>query len=262
MAIELILTWAGIILLVAFSCRFTFWWPGGEGVAVLMYHRVSDKAGRKEKLRVSLDRFNRQMHYLYKHGYRTIPAVDLVRFCRGEMALPKKAIVISFDDGYKDNYLYAFPILRKYNLSAIIFLVSDYIGSTNRWDEHPEDALLSWGEILEMLKGGIEFGSHGRTHPNLLHLSEEEIRSEMQESRVALEEGLKRQVKLFAYPFGKFDPGDKNIVKACGYQGAFSTLSGKNGEGQDPFALRRILIRGYDTWLDFLLKLRKGRSHL
>ncbi len=247
-----------LLLVVGFSCRYNFWRLGGRGIPVLMYHKVSENRGKGEKLRVSSDRFERQMHYLYAHGYRTISADELINFCQGKLPLPKRVVVVSFDDGYKDNYLNALPILKRYGFSSVIFPITDYVGE-GEWDGEP---LLSWEEIEKMRREGMRFGSHSRTHRSLLNLSDDELKAEVKGSKAYLEERLSEPVNFFSYPVGEFNERVKDLVISCGYRGAFSTLPGKNKVGEDIYALRRILIRGYDTWLDFLLKLWKGRSHL
>ena len=235
-----------------------------KGIPVLMYHKVGPnrRSGRAEKLRVTPEKFDRQMSCLFKHGYGTIRVEELVTFCQKGGKLPEKRIIISFDDGYRDNFLYAFPLLRKYNFSAIIFLVSGCVGSVSKWDEGGAEALLNWEEIKEMGRGGMEFGSHGQTHRLLPSLSEEEMKEEIEQSKSLLEKRLGQAVEFFSYPWGKFDERVKHRVETCGYRASFSTRPGKNGRGEDPFALRRILIRGYDSRLHFLLNLKLGRSRI
>jgi len=235
-----------------------------KGIPVFMYHKVSPNRveGKVEKLRVTPEKFDRQMSYLFNHGYKTVTVEELINFCEGRLPLTERKVILSFDDGYRDNFLYAFPILQKYNFTAIVFLVSDCIGSVSEWDEGGAEPLLNWEEIKEMGRGGMEFGSHGHTHRLLPSLSGEEMRQEIEQSKSILEKKLGKAVKFFSYPWGKFDERVKDIVESCGYRASFSTLPGKNGRGEDPFALRRILIRGYDSRLYFLLNLKLGRSRI
>ncbi len=235
-----------------------------RGIPVLMYHKVGPnrREGRVEKLRVTPEKFERQMSCLFKHGYRTIRVEELTNFCKGELHLPGKRMVLSFDDGYRDNLTYAFPILKKYGFSAIIFLVSSCVGSVSKWDEGGPEPLLNWEEIKEMCRGGVEFGSHGHTHRLLPSLSAEELKKEIEYSKSILEKKLGKAVEFFSYPWGKFDERVKAMVESCGYRASFSTRPGKNGWGEDLFALRRILIRGYDSRLHFLLNLKLGRSRI
>ena len=256
----------GIVILVGFSCRFTFWRLPTGGVAVLIYHRIADNDGKPEKLKLTPAKFKRQMDYLYRHGYQTISPGDLFAFIKGEKGLLKRAIMLCFDDGYKDIYLNAYPILHRYGFTATTFPVSQFVGGTKEWDEteasKPWEKLLSWEEIEEMSQYGITFGSHSHTHAWLTLLSDEELHRELRQSKAILESRLNRPVDFFCYPYGKLDERVKEAVKKAGYLAAFSGQPGKNRGGEDLFELRRVLIRGYDTPLDWILNLRNGQSRL
>lgn len=228
-------------------------------IPVLMYHKVSPS--RKEKYRISPEKFTSQMEYLSKKGYQTISPDDLLEFVRQKRTLPERSVLIAFDDGYKDNFTYAYPILKRYKFQATIFLVTQYIGKKNGWSDGSEE-MLSWEEIEEMKREGFSFGSHTHTHPNLLELPRDKVLSEIRDSKRILEERLEETISFFAYPYGKFNSQIEEIVKEAGYSGAFSTLPGTNGRNEDPFLLRRILIRGYDTKLHFILNLKLGRSRI
>lgn len=264
-------------------------------IPILMYHKVSP--GQKEKYRISPEKFTSQMEYLSGKGYQTISPDDLLRFIKGARnerretrdeeqrdkssivlvskanarpssvvrvrrgTLPQKPVLLTFDDGYKDNFTHAYPILKRYNFRATIFLVTRYMGKKNGWSKGNEE-MLSWKEIEEMKKEGFSFGSHAHTHPNLLELPRDKVLSEIRDSKRILEERLGEAIIFFAYPYGKFNSKIKEMVKGAGYLGAFSTLPGKNGRNEDPFLLRRILIRGYDTKLHFILNLKLGKSRI
>ncbi len=229
-----------------------------------MYHKVSPnrREGKVEKLRVTPEKFDRQLGYLFNHGYQTVTVGELTTFCAGRLPFPEKRIILSFDDGYRDNFLYAFPLLQKYKFTAIVFLVSGGIGSTSKWDTQGAEPLLNWKEIEEMQQGGIEFGSHSHTHRLLPSLPGEEIREEIARSKDVIEDKLTRPIDFFSYPWGKFNPEIEEIVRNCGYKAAFSTLPGKNGPSEDIFALKRVLIRGYDSGLHFFLNVKLGRARL
>lgn len=241
----------------------------GMRIPVLMYHKISP--GKKEKYRISPEKFASQMEYLSKKGYRTITPDKLLEFvnpapaCRSEVkegkVFPEKPVLLTLDDGYKDNFIYAYPILKKYHFKASIFLVTQYMGKKNGWSKGEEE-ILSWEEIEEMRKEGFSFGSHTHTHPNLLELSRDKVLSEVRNSKRILEERLREPIKFFAYPYGKFNSQIEEMIKEAGYLGAFSTLPGKNAKNEDPFLLRRILIRGYDTKPHFILNLKLGRSRI
>lgn len=257
-------------------------------IPVLMYHKVA--SGKREKYSISPEKFASQMEYLSKKGYQTISPDELLGFIKrtsvikaGRGTLPQRPVLITFDDGYKDNFTHAYPILKRYNFRATIFLITQYIGQKNGWSKaaSPEglpsgqspsgggawpggedEEILSWEEIKEMKKEGFSFGSHTCTHANLLRLAWHKVLPEIEDSKRMLEERLEEPVRFFAYPYGKFDSQLKEMVKEAGYLGAFSTLPGKNGIAEDPFLLRRILIRGYDTKFHFSLNLKLGRSRI
>ena len=276
-------------------------------VPVLMYHKVAP--GKREKYRISPEKFASQMEYLSGKGYQTISPDELLRFIKGTRnerrktkderqrtrdegrgtsssmiprplrggfaslrtpssvirvrrgILPQRPVLLTFDDGHKDNFIYAYPILKRYKFQATVFPVTQYIGKRNGWSDGKEE-ILSWGEIIEMRKEGFSFGSHTQTHPNLLELPQDKVLSEIRDSKRILEERLGKPIRFFAYPYGKFNSQIKDMVKEVGYLGAFSTLPGKNGIDDDPFLLRRILIRGYDTKFHFILNLKLGRSRI
>jgi len=228
-------------------------------IPVLMYHKVSP--GKKEKYRISPERFTNQMEYLSKKGYQTISPDELLGVVRKRRILPEKSVLLTFDDGYKDNFTYAYSILKKYHFKATIFLVTQYMGRKSEWSKREEET-LSWEEIIEMKEEGFSFGSHTHTHPNLLELPRDKVLFEIRDSKRILEERLGEPIKFFAYPYGKFNSQIRDMVKEAGYLGAFSTLPGKNAKNEDPFLLRRILIRGYDTKPHFILNLKLGRSRI
>jgi peptidoglycan/xylan/chitin deacetylase (PgdA/CDA1 family) len=232
-----------------------------------MYHRITGEKpqSKLKKLLVTPDRFARQMRYLHTHGYSTVTIDEFLSILKDGWDTSFKPAIITFDDGYKDNYTFAFPILKKYGFKGIIFLVTKYIGDSNLWDKakgEPITPLLSWSEILEMKEYGIEFGSHGYTHSNLTEISEMEQAFELEESKKVLEKGLNQEIKAFSYPFGFFNESILGITGRSGYSVAFTTKPGKNNKGADLFRLKRIIIKRNDNMLDFILKLKKGKSRI
>lgn len=237
---------------------------------VLMYHNIGIPP-RQTVLRgiyVTPRMFKFQMWYLKSAGFRVVPLKEIILFMRGGVS-DENLAAITFDDGYQDFYENAFPVLKVYNYPSTIFLVSDLVGKENLWDNERvgvRKKLLDWKSI-EKLKGeGVTFGSHSRSHPFISSLSQEDVIDEVANSRSCLEEKLQLPVEFFCYPYGDYDARVVKAVKEAGYSGGFTTKRGLVHRGDDPFEIRRCLIRNSTHPLLFILRLRtdyedrRGRS--
>jgi peptidoglycan/xylan/chitin deacetylase (PgdA/CDA1 family) len=202
-----------------------------------MYHSVSPYESTLEKLRVSPDTFERQMHFLKSHHYNVISLESLGNLIRQKKKIPPKTAVITLDDGYKDNYIYAFPILKKYNLPATVFIIVNEVARS-------QGDRLSWDEIKEMLNSGlISIGSHCLGPEPLTNIKSEEIlRKEIFDSKKVLEAKLGTKINTFAYPEGRFNDKIKKLVSKAGYTVAVATSPGKKFSDNDLFALKRLRI--------------------
>jgi len=214
-------------------------------IPILAYHRViesSSEAGR-HGIYVTRENFDWQMGYLKKKGFITLTFRDYANLTEDDKKYGKH-IILTFDDGYEDNYRVAFPILSKYGFKATIFLVAGR--ETNDWDKgqssEPELRLLSREEILEMKKYGIEFGSHTLTHPDLTKIPLEAAIKEIFESKKRIEEIIQDKVINFAYPYGKPSQNLKKIVEQAGYKFGIATDSGSAALDEDWFEIRRIIL--------------------
>jgi len=204
---------------------------------ILMYHSVTPDAQPQNRLAVSVKAFEHQMHFLRAHHYTILPLSTLARLISENKKLPPRTITVTFDDGYKDNYTYAFPVLRKYNIPATIFLIVNEI-------ERPEGDRLSWLNIRIMQASGlITFGSHTLTHPYLTEITSEAIlKKEIFDSKKILEERLGRKVDIFCYPNGSFNKKIRQLVIDAGYTLAMVTNPGKEYADNDLFLLKRLRI--------------------
>ena len=232
-----------------------------QGVRVLMYHAIGESEEPPSPYIITEKRFDRQMAWLKRIGYSVICLEELLHYRQENKLPPAGAIAITFDDGYADNYSRAYPILRKYGFPATIFLVSSRIGEDNGWDSQSELAgrrLLSWSQIREMNRGGIHFGAHTRTHPQLIKLSPEQAREEVQGSRSEVEHELNTPVHVFAYPYGEYNSPLQSIAEEAGFQASCSIEPGFNTPATPLHALRRIDIFGTDSLLRFILALWLG----
>ncbi|MGB9878232.1 MAG: polysaccharide deacetylase family protein, partial [bacterium] len=202
---------------------------------VLVYHHIYPGLRNLPFLNVSPGDFEKQIKFLLTRNYKIISLSEMIEYFKEKGKPPSRAVVITFDDGFKNNYLYAYPILRKYNLPATIFLTTGFIkGGTKcvsfspTWkkifQEFPQSALpLSWDEVRVMGKNGIDFGAHTISHPHLLKLSYDEAREEIIQSKKEIEEKIGKEVKYFSYPYGEYNERIIEFVKEVGFTCVLST---------------------------------------
>lgn len=243
-------------------------------IPILTYHSIDD-SGSVVSTTASV--FQRQMKYLSDTKWNVVALNDLVRSLLEKAPIPAKTVVLTFDDGFQNFYSEAFPVLAEHRFKATVFLVTDHCGKYNDWESKsydiPRNKLLSWSEIREMHELGVGFGSHTRTHPDLRKLSHEQVRKEMVESKLAIEDALGCQAGTFAYPYGSFNSLVKRAAEE-NYDLACSTKLGKVHFGGDPYALERVdayyllnqkifdslATRSFDRYLKFRRVMRDVKS--
>ncbi|MBI4437187.1 MAG: polysaccharide deacetylase family protein [Candidatus Omnitrophica bacterium] len=236
---------------------------------ILLYHSISDTW--EDDLSVPVEAFREQMAYLADH-YHVIPLEEACRRLEEGDPFSEKTVVMTFDDGYRDNFDRAYPILEKFRLPATIFLLIGGIGTEKRW---PPDAgephgpldheLLSWEEVQQMQRGGlVTFGSHTMSHALFSDLSPQQAREEISTSKRLLEEKLGKGLYAFTYPFGtalEATDSVKHLVRESGFYCACTAMIGGNGKGSDLFALRRTPIEWSDG-MDLFKKKLEGALDL
>jgi peptidoglycan/xylan/chitin deacetylase (PgdA/CDA1 family) len=234
----------------------------GRGVPVLMYHWVNPDLGDRLRLYgVTPGAFGRQIRRLRAAGYRSARFPELLRHVAGGAPLPPKSIVITLDDGYRDNLEYAGPILEEAGFTATIFLVTDRAGGINEWDlKHgdPPRPLLDWAAARRLDGGVFRFEPHSRTHPELTTVDPARAREEITGAKKAMEDQLGRRVSVFSYPHGSFHLGLEAIVREAGYDAAVTDLQGLNRRGTDPFRIRRTMITSRDFLAPYAFKVLTG----
>lgn len=218
------------------------------GVPVLNYHQVEEKNGNP--LTLWPDQFETQMSYLADEGYTTITIDEMMDALENGTPLPDKPVIITFDDGYVDNYEYAYPILKKYGFKATIFLIYDF---TNAYPNY-----LTWDQINEMKESGlIRFESHTMTHANLAELtSTDELRHEIADSHDLLSDKLGYDMHYIAYPGGRVNAEIEEITRAAGYRGGFTVHYGLSTPEEGRYQMDRIPIFGANTHTLTRFKLR------
>ena len=229
-------------------------------IPVLMYHHVNPHKG--DMFTVTPEVFEGQMAYLAKAGYKALSLDELFAFIKGDLNLKQKAVVITFDDGWLDNFIYAFPVLEKYKLRATMFIVTDWIEkSSEKFNGIPafiptneeskalvrkgeaQKVVLTWELIGKMADSGlIDFFSHTKSHLDCNNLSEPDILEELGESRRILEERLGRPCPYLCWPDGMYSDTAISIARKTGYKALFTIERGAVKAGSDPFAIKRNLV--------------------
>jgi len=209
-------------------------------IPILTYHSIDDSGSI---ISTPPHKFREQMQILQDRQFNIISLNNLVHFIRNKQPLPSKTAVITFDDGFKNFYLKAYPILQEFGFSATVFLVPGYIGKTSRWNATlrgmPVLDLLEWGEVKEIFNNGIDFGAHGMTHETLAKLSLEEARQQIVKSKSAIQDHINRDVTVFSYPYGIANEDIKRLVQAE-FQGACGTCMDFVSKHSDIYELPRI----------------------
>lgn len=200
---------------------------------VIMYHSVDDKENTT-KLSVSPEGFAKQMAFFHKYKYNVIGLEQALPYISGRSKAPPRTVVITFDDGYENNYLQAYPVLKRYGLQATIFVIVDKIGQPG-W--------MTWDQLKEMSDSGlITIGSHTKSHLWLPSLDRKGLKEELVKSKEILEKRLGKRVNLLCYPVGAFDDNVKRAAREAGYTCAVGTNPGKRSSPHDIYAIKRIRI--------------------
>ena len=219
--------------------------PVPFNVPALNYHKVAEipPGVRHPENYVRPTQFRSQLRLLRAAGYDSITVSDYLAYRRGARELPRKPVMLTFDDGYRSNYDIALPIVREHAFTATVFLVSGMIGATNAWDtDEDQEPLLDVNEIRELQGDGIEFQSHTRTHASLTAVSDKQALDEMKGSKVDLEQLLGKSVEAIAYPWSRCDSRVENLAEEAGYSGGAIVRRRVNFDSTPLFGIRRIGI--------------------
>lgn len=214
-----------------------------------MYHYVSVPPPDADKYRLDLSvtpaNFEAQMEYLAVEGYTPIRVSDLSEYLLyGEPALPAKPIVLTFDDGYLDNYQNAFPVLKKYKFVATFNVITDFA-------DGKKTGYMNWDQLEDMAINGMEIGSHTLDHPDLSRKPRVYQLNEILGSKSVIEARIGTPVKTFCYPAGSYDATTLDVLRSAGYVAALTEINGTRQMTENLFELRRIRVRGSYSVADF-----------
>lgn len=231
--------------------------PGTElWIPVLVYHRIgyapAEASDVYKSLTIEPEWFEKHLHYLQEHGFTAVRFSDVAEYFKTGKPLPKSPVMINFDDGYKDFYENALPLLKKYKMTGTLFMVSGYIG-------YP--AYLNLDQLKEARDAGIEIGAHSMTHAKLTKV--ENAREEITKSKQVLEEKLGIKVTTFAYPYGLYNDEIEQMVRDGGYETgrSFTTGNGISTENLFHIPVVRVYANvGLERWQDQLFPQKGGAS--
>lgn len=202
------------------------------GVPVLYYHSV-DSSEANEVI-ISPEKLREELNFIKDSGYTTLTMSELNDYILNNSPIPEKSIVITFDDGYADNYANAFPILKELDIKATIFVISNFTDKDGYY--------MTSQQIKEMSDYGIDIQSHTASHAHLNQLTYEEQLNELKTSKEKLESITEKPVISIAYPFGDYDDNTILASKEAGYSLSFNTNRGLSDRNDNPLTLNRIYV--------------------
>ncbi len=205
-----------------------------KGIPVLMYHSIGYEKGNT--VRLPKEKFKAQMKYLKDKGYVTLSLDQAYDFFVSNKSVPEKALVLTFDDGYLDNYVEAFPILKELDFKATIFIITDLVGKVPGY--------MNIEQLKELQANKIDIESHTVFHENLKQLSYEKQLKTLKESKYFLEKSLNKKIQYLAYPYGEYTKETLKAVKETGYKMAFTTAGRWSDKVDGVLTLDRVFISG------------------
>ena len=237
--------------------------PAALRIPILMYHSISEPGADSRHpyfgTVTSPAVFEQQMRYLHENGFQTLSPADV--FANGETSIRivRKPVIITFDDGFRDFYTNAQPILAKYGFTAIVYLPTAYIQKTTTSFKGLD--CLTWNEVRELSRAGVLFGSHTVTHPVLKEVAHDQLEAELRDSKATIENELGFAIDSFAYPYAypqqnrEFVQRLRSVLIDAGYQNGVSTIIGSTHGIEDRFCLKRLPANSWDDPTFFAAKL-------
>ena len=237
--------------------------PGPRGaprasadVPIVMYHHVGPLPPNadiyRRDLTVSAELFERTLQRLAEQDTTTVTMADVFEHFAGGPELPKRSVVLTFDDGYDDNYDHAFRLLKQYGMVGTFFLTTDFM-------ERP--GYLTWAQVMEMADAGMEIAAHSSNHADFTRIGPAELRRQLVEPKAILEHHVGHPVRFVAYPAGKHNPAVMAAARAAGYDAAVTVLHGTRHAPGGAFELRRVRARGADTVNEIVTRMTPPSWH-
>lgn len=250
-----LLFWTGVVRLVA--------WLNRKRVVFICYHGVTERASRHPNdpfgLHVRKDRFRAHLEFLQKR-YRVISLEQYLKSISRPESLPEYAAVITFDDGHRNFFTVAAPLLLEYKMPAAMFLIVDRVrqngaAAAGHWAPADDESYLSWSEVRNLTAQGFEFGSHTCTHQKLTEIDAAKVDHELRHSKEVITQELQLREPPLAYPYGLTNESIASLAQSLGYSCAITTDTGFNDAATNSFKLRRTLVGDDDDIPAFATRL-------
>ena len=216
-------------------------------VPILVYHNVRFVSSQpfSTDSAVSPELLERHLLYLKEHGYASISFSALLAYFAKGTPLPEKAVILTFDDSWKGQFVHALPLLKKYGYTATFFVWTDMVGQHDR---------LSWTDLEQLARNGMSIGGHGKSHASLVGLGSEALQEEVRKDKEIIEERIGSYIDVFAYPFGFYDEEVVEEVMQAGYKVARSIGHEVFHTKEDVFSLKGVGISSAYENLGFILE--------
>lgn len=218
-----------------------------KGIPVLMYHSIGYV--KDNGLVMTPEKFRIQIKYIKDNGYKTLTLDELHALFKENKPIPKKSVIITLDDGYSDNYKYAYPILKEYGAKATIFVITKTIDKNTNY--------LNSKQIKELQANGIDIESHTVGHEELINLTYEKQLKTLKESKLELENLLNKSVNYIAYPYGKYNNDTIKAAKEAGYLMGLTTKNKSTEKSDGMYTLSRKNINSLDEMSVFVGRLKR-----
>jgi peptidoglycan/xylan/chitin deacetylase (PgdA/CDA1 family) len=232
-----------------------------NGIKILLYHSIGrvdpmDRLG----IRIEPEAFYGQVKFLKDSGFNVTTLSEAASYIKDGLPIPQGTVVVTFDDGYKDNIVEAAPVLEEFGFRGTFFVTTEYINGVKTSPKRPWQRweCLSEGDIRELARRGHEIGSHGARHVDLRTLDEASRGEELRRSKERISALIAGDADVFSYPYGYYDAALASMVKRQGYKAACTIEDGINNPGSDPYRLKRITILKDDTDTYYRERLKEG----
>jgi peptidoglycan/xylan/chitin deacetylase (PgdA/CDA1 family) len=225
-----------------------------SALPVLLYHSISDHASPEvARFAIAPKVFDEHMRHLAEEGYSSMTVTELVPVLHGQREVPERPVLVTFDDGFRDFLTTALPILQRHGIAATLYATTGFIGAaTTPGSNRSGDEMLSWHDLAEVVRQGVEVGGHTHTHPTLDTLPHAAARDEINGCKERIEQRLGVTVRSFAYPHGYSSAWVRRAVADAGYTSACAVGNAMSHPRDDPFAIARLMLEATHSRADVL----------